>query len=144
MSKLTIDSPVIKTMYKVSNRTNVKTVDIVHETELSVWGIFLYPHWTEPRLMMERKTSSQVQWFEDEVVANAYARHGRISEIEYLRDRLKNKEDSLHRLDTRLRLLPGSNITTPDSDTDYGARSEVPITMLTEPDLRDYLNKQRI
>jgi len=144
MNKLTINSPVIKPMYKVNNRTNVKTVDIVKETEHSIWGIFKYPHWPKPKLMMERKVSDNVHWFEDEVVANAYARHGRISEIESLRYKLKSKEDSLHRLDTRLRLLPGSSIVTPDSDTDYGSRKEVSITMLTEPDLRDYLNKQRI
>lgn len=144
MSKLTINSPVIKTMYRVLNRTNVKTVSIVKETEQSVWGIFKYPHWPQPRLEMERKVSDKVQWFDDEVVANAYARHGKISQIEYLRDQLKNKEDSLYRLDTRLNLLPGSSVDTPNSDTDYGCRKEVPITMLSETDLRDYLNKQRI
>lgn len=144
MSKLTINSPVIKTMYRVFNRTNVKTVDIVKETDHSVWGIFKYPHRPDCALQTERKISADIRWFEDEVIANAYARHGRISEIEYLRYQLKTKEDSLHRLDTRLNLLPESSVDTPNSDTNYGSRSEVPITMLSEPDLRNYLNKQRI
>jgi hypothetical protein len=107
--ELTVDSPVIKYMYRMTNKERVEKVSIVKESQCFVWAVLYRKHWINAgsggyKLVQELKRSEDIEYFNSEKVALATALYYTQGRIQRHEDIIRDQKIRIKDIDERIGL----------------------------------------